>query len=352
VGIAHDDRHVGAVGSQAHELRGALVAEVVAQPQVLGGVAGERHLGADNELGGPAARAASTGLALIFSALPGKSPTWTSDLGDGDFHGSFYQVGEELRILESLSDAVDPARWDALAGPQPTVISTRSWTGLHASGCASEKNGWAPRYHHALGGRSAPRAPCRLYVKSHSRGEYVSTGPGPDAYEAGHGIEYYPKLLAAVPLHVTPARARGCSRRATRSACASRARSRDRARIRRLVAARALPAEDDARGAARGGHARARGVQFHWRNAGYATFDGFLGALSHDKRKKIRQERRRVAEAGVSLRRVTGREASGADWDFFTQCYRRTYREHRSTPYLTASSSACSPSACPTTCCW
>ena len=76
------------------------------------------------------------------------------------------------------------------------------------------------------------------------------------------------------------------------------------------------------------------GVQFHWRNPGYATFEEFLGAFSHDKRKKIRQERRRVAEAGVTLRRLTGREASESDWDFFTRCYRRTYREHRSTPYL------------------
>lgn len=42
-----------------------------------------------------------------------------------------------------------------------------------------------------------------------------------------------------------------------------------------------------------------------------------------------------MAEAGVRLRRATGREASEADWDFFAACYRRTYREHRSTPYLT-----------------
>jgi predicted N-acyltransferase len=77
------------------------------------------------------------------------------------------------------------------------------------------------------------------------------------------------------------------------------------------------------------------GVQFHWRNAGYASFDEFLGALSRDKRKKIRQERKRVSAAGVRVRRVTGRDATAKDWDFFNSCYRRTYREHRSTPYLT-----------------
>jgi predicted N-acyltransferase len=77
------------------------------------------------------------------------------------------------------------------------------------------------------------------------------------------------------------------------------------------------------------------GVQFHWRNAGYSDFESFLAALSHDKRKKIRQERRRVAAAGVGLKRVTGRDATAGDWDFFTACYRRTYRAHRSSPYLT-----------------
>ena len=96
-----------------------------------------------------------------------------------------------------------------------------------------------------------------------------------------------------------------------------------------------FPAAEDA-AALRGlGLLERTGVQFHWRNEGYESFEAFLAALSHDKRKKIRQERRRVAEAGVRLRRVTGREATGADWDFFNHCYRRTYRAHHSTPYLT-----------------
>ena len=95
-----------------------------------------------------------------------------------------------------------------------------------------------------------------------------------------------------------------------------------------------FPDADDAAALRAAGMLERPGIQFHWRNPGYASFDDFLGALSHDKRKKIRQERRRVADAGVRLRRATGREANSADWDFFTACYRRTYRAHRSTPYL------------------
>jgi predicted N-acyltransferase len=79
---------------------------------------------------------------------------------------------------------------------------------------------------------------------------------------------------------------------------------------------------------------RRRGVQFHWENAGYADFDAFLATLSHDKRKKIKQERRRVREAGVTFRHKVGTDISDDDWRFFTRCYTLTYRAHMSTPYL------------------
>jgi predicted N-acyltransferase len=95
-----------------------------------------------------------------------------------------------------------------------------------------------------------------------------------------------------------------------------------------------FPTADEANALTKAGMLERSGVQFHWRNPGYASFEDFLGQLSHDKRKKIRQERRRVAAADVELRRITGREATTADWDFFNRCYRRTYALHRSTPYL------------------
>jgi predicted N-acyltransferase len=77
-----------------------------------------------------------------------------------------------------------------------------------------------------------------------------------------------------------------------------------------------------------------RGVQFHWRNRDYAGFDAFLATLNHDKRKKIRQERRRVRDAGISFERFEGSAITDALWVFFNRCYRETYRQHHSTPYL------------------
>jgi predicted N-acyltransferase len=239
-------------------------------------------------------------------------------------------VPETLRILDSLED-VDPADWDALAGGNPTVAYA-FLDSLHRTGCASTRTGWSPQYASAWeGGRLVGAAP--LYVKTHSYGEYVFDWGWADAYER-HGLAYYPKLLCAVPF--TPA----TGPRLLAETSAVRARLArvvlDLARNAGLSSLHVLfPRDDDADAFRSAGLLERNAIQFHWRNAPYADFEGFLAALSHDKRKKIRQERKRVAAEGITLRRVTGREARSADWDFFTSCYRRTYRAHRSTPYLT-----------------
>ena len=77
-----------------------------------------------------------------------------------------------------------------------------------------------------------------------------------------------------------------------------------------------------------------RTVQFHWRNEGYADFDDFLRRLSHARRKNIRQERRRVRDAGVTFRWLEGAAIARAHWELFNRCYRGTYAAHHSTPYL------------------
>jgi predicted N-acyltransferase len=80
-------------------------------------------------------------------------------------------------------------------------------------------------------------------------------------------------------------------------------------------------------------------VQFHWSNHpnGYTSLDEFLGSLSQEKRKKIRQERRKVLDAGVSFRVLEGAAIDSRDWDFFYRCYQQTYLEHGNQPYLSNS---------------
>ncbi|GAB4478010.1 MAG: GNAT family N-acetyltransferase [Burkholderiaceae bacterium] len=202
---------------------------------------------------------------------------------------------------------------------------------LEASGCVGQRSGWTP-LHLTLwrGDRLAAAVP--LYVKSHSFGEYVFDWAWADAY-ARHGLAYYPKLVAAVPFApVAGTRLLATdddARDALADALLAHARAGGVSSLHVLFA----PAAQIERLATRGMLVR-RGVQFHWRNAGFASFDQFLAALAQPKRKKIRAERRQVAQAGVALERRTGDEITAAEWDFFHRCYRATYAAHGSTPYL------------------
>ncbi len=236
---------------------------------------------------------------------------------------------ESLRILESPAEFPSGA-WDELADGHPT-LSRAYFSTLHETGAASPRTGWTPRFL-ALWRGQEPAGLVPLYLKAHSFGEYVFDWAWAEAHER-HGIDYYPKLVAAVPF--TPVTG---PRLLARDDAARARLARGLLEVAREEGVSSLhvlfPAARDAAALREAGLLERTGVQFHWRNPGYADFEAFLAALSHDKRKKIRQERRRVREAGVRLRRLTGREATSADWDFFTECYRRTYRAHRSTPYL------------------
>ena len=77
------------------------------------------------------------------------------------------------------------------------------------------------------------------------------------------------------------------------------------------------------------------GVQFKWQNKQYNNFEEFLSQLSHDKRKKIKQERKKIKDLGFEIKKIKGPEITETDLDFFYACYCNTYQEHHSHPYLT-----------------
>jgi hypothetical protein len=236
-------------------------------------------------------------------------------------------VSEPLRVVDDLS-GVAPSAWNALAGGHP-FLRHEFLHALHDSGCATARKGWLPQY--LLIERDGELAGAMpLYVKGHSYGEYVFDWAWADAYHR-HGLDYYPKLLCAIPFSpVTGPRvlARdGETRKAL--VAAAKAIANDYSSLHVL-----FPTEEEALALERDGFLLRRSVQFHWTNAGYAGFDDFLGQMSHDKRKKIRQERRKVGEAGVSLRRLVGHEITPEHWRFFARCYNATYRAHHSSPYL------------------
>lgn len=239
-------------------------------------------------------------------------------------------VGEPGRI--------DAQQWNTLldSGAEPTPFMRHEYLlALHESGSATPRTGWQPQFLEARRGAELVAA-CPLYLKSHSYGEYVFDWAWADAYQR-HGLPYYPKLLCAVPFTPVPGDRLLAGDAAARTSLAAAmhriAAQNDLSSVHLLFSGAADRAATDA-----AGWLARRTVQFHWVNpAGspYEDFAAFLAALQREKRKKIQQERRRVAEAGVSFTALEGEAIGAADWDFFYRCYTLTYRAHHSTPYLT-----------------
>lgn len=234
--------------------------------------------------------------------------------------------------LETSLEAFDREQWNALAGEQP-FVRHEFLSALHDTGCAAPESGWTP-YFLALrrGGGLAGAVP--LYLKTHSRGEYVFDYAWADAY-ARHGLRYYPKLLSSVPFTpVTGARllaAHHQDRVLLAHALIDLARQLKLSSLHLL-----FPRDEDLAALREAGYMVREGVQFHWHNLGYAGMDEFLAAMSHDKRKKIKQDRKKVAQAGITYRWLRGAQISDADLAFFYACYERTYYEHGNPPYLSA----------------
>jgi predicted N-acyltransferase len=235
----------------------------------------------------------------------------------------------EFSIIDSL-ESVDPAQWQALAGDNPTL----AWSFLHAlheTGCASTQTGWTPRYL-VLYRAGVLRGAMPLYLKDHSRGEYVFDHAWADAFHR-NGLDYYPKLLSAVPFTpVTGSRLLAATpedRKLLAHAVLQVARQLETSSLHIL-----FPDEQDRQALAAAGFMLREGVQFHWENPGYADFDAFLASFKMEKRKKIRQDRRRVLDAGIRFEHLAGRSITADVLQFFYQCYVATYEAHFSRPYL------------------
>ena len=206
---------------------------------------------------------------------------------------------------------------------------------VEVSGCAVERTGWAPHHLAVRDEDGAVAAVMPLYAKSHSQGEYIFDHAWADAYERAGG-RYYPKLVSASPFSPVTG-PRMLVREDT-----------DRAAGRTILLEGALelcqrfkasglginfPPEDEWRFMGEHGLLQRQNQQYHWFNAGYATFDDFLGALSSGRRKTIRRERR-DANAGLEIVALTGADLDEEAWDAFFAFYMDTGSRKWGRPYL------------------
>ena len=238
-----------------------------------------------------------------------------------------------VRIHGAASE-IDAAAWDGLLAAQaaPSPFMRHAYLdAMEQSDSASPQSGWAPRFLTLWRGRELMAA-CPMYLKGHSYGEYVFDWAWANAYQQ-HGLAYYPKAVVAVPFTPVPGTrllARDAASRALLvQALLAWCKEEELSSLHLLFGA-----DEDIEACADAGLMLRHTVQFHWKNVGWKDFDAFLASLSHDKRKKIRQERRKVHDVGVRFRWSRGADIREADWDFFYRCYARTYREHGNPPYL------------------
>lgn len=235
------------------------------------------------------------------------------------------------RVIDSLARVPAPA-WDALHDDTNPFVAHAFLRGLEEHGCLRREWGWTPQ-HVTLwdGGQLVAAAPG--YLKTNSHGEFVFDHAWAHAY-AQYGREYFPKWLGAVPYSpVTGPRLLGAGqyRAALLEAIVANA---QRQQLSSAHINFHTAAEDNAFDAA--WLARAD-VQYHWHNrTGWTDFDGFLAALDRRRRKNIRQERAKVARAGVRFRVVHGDEASKQDLHAMHGFYLATFADYGNSPALTA----------------
>ncbi len=241
----------------------------------------------------------------------------------------------EVRLHAGIS-AIDADSWDALVVGDHPFVSHAFLSGLERNGCIRAEYGWQALPIGLYEGDTLVAA-APLYLKGNSHGEFVFDFSWADAY-ARHGLDYYPKLLCAVPYSpVTGPRllvGAGSAAAGRRSALID-ALQQQTAQL-GISSAHLNFAEDVDAIAFDGSDWLSRGdVQFHWRNRGWADFDDFLGALTAKKRKNIRHERAQVARAGVRCEIRHGDELDAAEWDTIHRLYLATFDAHGNHAALT-----------------
>ena len=225
--------------------------------------------------------------------------------------------------------------WDACAGPDNPFVSHAFLSALEDSGSANARTGWLPQHAVLRNVDGVVVAVAPIYAKSHSYGEYVFDHGWANALERV-GVSYYPKLQVAVPFSPVPG-PRLLRRPGTGVPVAAMANAFETACQSLGLSSVHITfcSEDEWTGLGEAGWLQRIGMQFHWENAGYSSFDDFLGALSSRKRKVLRRERRDANAAGLTFHALSGAEITESHWDAFYRFYQSTVDRKWGSAYLT-----------------
>ncbi len=248
------------------------------------------------------------------------------------------EAAVEAHVLSSIAQ-VTAADWDRCAGADNPFVRHAFLSALEESDSSADETGWHPRHIVLKSSAGAVLGAVPMYLKSHSYGEYVFDHGWADAFERAGG-RYYPKLQVSVPFTpvtgprlLAPAGPQADAvRQALLSTCVGLC---DQAGVSSLHVT--FPPEDEFDLMGEAGLLQRTGIQFHWLNEGYGSFDDFLATLASRKRKQIRKERQAVADAGLTIRALSGPEIEERHWDAFFAFYQTTGSRKWGVPYLTRS---------------
>ena len=233
-------------------------------------------------------------------------------------------------VVQSIGD-LSRREWNRLGGEAYPFLRHEFLYAAEHTGCTAPARGWTPR-HVALfddAGRLAAAMP--LFEKTHSWGEFVFDWSWAHAYERV-GLEYYPKLVSSAPFTPAPS-----GRLLTGG---------DPDLGRELIAAALDLAADYSSLHVLFPHPGELGLlqsaglmvrkdcQFHWHNRGYTSFDDFLATFSSAKRKKVRRDRRCVADQRIRFRWLAGRDLDRAMWGDVYELISMTFLRRGSLPYF------------------
>lgn len=244
-------------------------------------------------------------------------------------------ASELTAAVESAIAAIDPAEWDACAGADNPFVSHAFLLALEESRSVGRGTGWAPRHLTLREGKRLVGA-VPLYVKGHSYGEYVFDHGWARAFEDAGG-RYYPKLQAAVPFTPVPGPRLLVHPDAPATTADALVAGLETAGRQLGVSSVHLtfPTEGEWERLVEAGWLGRLGLQYHWLNEDYGSFDDFLAALASRKRKDIRKERQRARDGGITLRVLTGADLRPQHWDAFFAFYMNTSDRKWGSPYLT-----------------
>lgn len=240
-----------------------------------------------------------------------------------------------IQTLSRLAD-LPPPLWDSLLGDDPQPFLRHAFlSALEDSGSVGGRSGWRSAHQLLIDDQGKATAGLPLYRKTNSNGEYVFDWAWADACQRA-GIEYYPKLLCAVPFSpVTGARLLGDRQAAGLLLDQLSANLAENGHSSLHVNFTEPDADLVFQG--RDGWLERIGCQFHWHNRGYRDFQDFLDGLTSRKRKQLRKEREQVAGQGIDFEWREGGQVSELEWDFVYACYANTYMVRGQAPYLTRS---------------